>query len=76
MTVSTATAYWNGGTLVGIYGTSSEVISELGDAVVSKATMENPERLMAWGLFYNPDSNATEAGALWFSSKSRAIWEA
>lgn len=76
MVVSTATVSWNGGTLVGAYGGSSEVLTELGTGADSNATMENREFLMAWGVFYNGDSSATEAGALWFNTKTKSDWEA
>ena len=73
MAVSTSTAAWNGGTLIGAYGTCSEVLTELG-AGASAGQLENKEFLMACGVYYNDNSSVTQAGAMWFSTKTGADW--
>ena len=76
MAVSTATYDWVGGsgTLVGAVGTCDEVLSEIANGIVSSATLENKEHLMAWGITYDTDSSTTIAGAMWYSQKTATDW--
>lgn len=70
MAVSTATQAWNSGTLVGAFGTCSEVLAEMGAGASSSATLENRDMLMSWGVYYDSTSNSSMAGALWYSTKT------